>query len=122
MVVDDDPNATALMSALLSAMDIQVKEAHSGREALQYILDEPPGFVVLDLMMPGMDGFEVLSRLQLNPRTRDVPVLILTGAYLGNVEVPDMHGSVIGVVRKGEADVEQIGQMIYHSLTSSRSL
>lgn len=116
LVVDDDPDALALMSALVGSMGVGVKVAKDGHEALERIREEVPGFVVLDLMMPRMDGFGVLSRLQLDPKTRDIPILILTAARLTESDVLDLRGTVLGVVRKGDLDLDDISRVIEETL------
>jgi CheY-like chemotaxis protein len=121
LVVDDDPDALALMSALVASMGIEVKVARDGHQALECIRAEIPGFVVLDLMMPRMDGFGVLSRLQLDPKTRDIPILILTAARLTETDVLDLRGTVLGVVRKGDLDLDDISRVILETLKARKS-
>jgi len=121
LVVDDDPDALALMSALVKSMGIKVRVAQDGHEALECIREETPGFVVLDLMMPRMDGFGVLSRLQLDPKTRGIPILILTAARLQESDVLDLRGTVIGVVRKGDLDLDEISRVIKETLEAGNS-
>ncbi|MDO8311760.1 MAG: hybrid sensor histidine kinase/response regulator, partial [Sideroxyarcus sp.] len=78
LVVDDTPDNLALMNNLLKD-DYQVKIAHSGEKALRIALsDSPPALILLDIMMPDMDGYEVCRRLKLDPRTRNIPVIFLT--------------------------------------------
>ena len=78
LVVDDTPANVALLSSVLKD-EYQVKAAASGARALQ-ILQEgpPPDIVLLDIMMPEMDGYEVLSRMRDDPRVREVPVIFVT--------------------------------------------
>ena len=78
LVVDDVlPNVT-LLEARLSAEYFNVQTAYSGPEALAKAIADPPDIVLLDVMMPGMDGFEVCRRLKAEPRTRHVPVVMVT--------------------------------------------
>ncbi|WP_184200122.1 response regulator [Chitinimonas taiwanensis] len=78
LVVDDTPDNLSLMSGLLRG-DYKVKLAHNGERALQIALgDAPPDLILLDIMMPEMDGYEVLRRLQADPRGRYIPVIFLT--------------------------------------------
>jgi class 3 adenylate cyclase len=78
LVVDDTPENLSLMAGLLRA-DYTVKVAPSGARALQIATsDTPPDLVLLDIMMPEMDGYEVLRRLRTDPRTSDIPVIFLT--------------------------------------------
>jgi signal transduction histidine kinase len=78
LVVDDTADNLSLMNGLLKD-DYQVKIAHNGEKALKIALsDAPPALILLDIMMPGMDGYEVCRRLKLDPKTRNIPVIFLT--------------------------------------------
>ena len=78
LVVDDTPDNLVLMSGLLKD-DYRVKVANSGERALKIaISDNPPDLVLLDIMMPEMDGYEVCKRLKAYPATRRIPVIFLT--------------------------------------------
>ena len=78
MAVDDERHIVRLIQVNLERAGYQVVTAFDGPEALKKIETERPDLVVLDVMMPKMDGFEVLKRLQANPETRDIPVIMLT--------------------------------------------
>ena len=78
LIVDDEPTNLFLLTGLLRP-DYQVRAANSGESALRAAASEPrPDLVLLDVMMPGMDGYAVLARLRENPATRDIPVVFLT--------------------------------------------
>lgn len=78
LVIDDTPENLSLMSELLRE-DYQVKLAPSGERGLQIAAaDPPPDLILLDIMMPGMDGYQVMQRLQVDKTTRDIPVIFLT--------------------------------------------
>jgi len=78
LVVDDTPDNLTLMSALLKDL-YKVKVAHNGERALRVAASEtPPDLILLDIMMPGIDGYEVCRQLKGNPATRDIPVIFLT--------------------------------------------
>jgi signal transduction histidine kinase len=78
LVVDDTPDNLALMSNLLM-VDYKVKIANSGAKALRIAAsDTPPDLILLDIMMPGMDGYQVCRQLKKDPGTRQIPVIFLT--------------------------------------------
>jgi len=78
LVVDDTPDNLALMSVLLKD-DYRVKIANGGEKALKIASsDAPPDLILLDIMMPGMDGYEVCLRLKRDPKTMNIPVIFLT--------------------------------------------
>ncbi|AOY57563.1 MULTISPECIES: response regulator [Desulfococcus] len=77
MIVDDtETNIDILVEALGKDFDLRV--AMDGETALEAIADEPPDLILLDIMMPGMDGYEVCRRLKAVPETRDIPIVFLT--------------------------------------------
>lgn len=78
LVVDDTPDNLALMSSLLKD-EYRVKVANGGEKALRVAQGEtPPDLILLDIMMPGMNGYQVLEQLKADPRTREIPVVFLT--------------------------------------------
>ncbi|WP_326556294.1 response regulator transcription factor [Micromonospora sp. NBC_01796] len=78
LVVDDEPNICALLSATLRLIDFEVRIAYGGHEALTAAAEFEPDLVVLDVMMPDLDGFQVARRLRTTADGRGVPVLFLT--------------------------------------------
>ncbi|MBK7676373.1 two-component system response regulator [Accumulibacter sp.] len=95
LVVDDTPDNLSLMSALLKN-SYKVKVANHGDKALRIATSAtPPELILLDVMMPDIDGYEVCRRLKANPRTRDIPVIFLTARS----EVEDeQKGLALGAV------------------------
>ena len=78
LVVDDEPDIVALVAYHLAKSGYRVATASSGTDALESVRRERPALVVLDLMLPGMSGYEVLEQLRANDATQDVAVLMLT--------------------------------------------
>ena len=78
MVVDDDANIRAILKYRFEKEDFTVRLAKNGIDALEQIGREAPDLVILDLMMPKMNGFELLSHLRENPQTVSTPVIVLT--------------------------------------------
>lgn len=79
LLVEDDQAGRLLYAEWLAQAGFQVAQAHNGLQALERALDATPDVVVTDLNIPGIDGFELTRRLKQDPRTRDVPVLAVTG-------------------------------------------
>jgi DNA-binding response OmpR family regulator len=77
-VIDDDPDILKVLRVILGARGIEVQEALSGLKGFVMVKREPPDVVLLDIMMPDIDGFEVLRKLKLDPETADVPVIFLS--------------------------------------------
>jgi PleD family two-component response regulator len=94
LVVDDQPvNIQALYQAF--AADHQVLMATNGPQALALCTSKQPDLVLLDVVMPGMDGYEVCRQLQADPATRDIPVIFVTAH---NDEVAETRGLEVGAV------------------------
>ncbi len=78
LFVDDDPKIRDLMRATLE-FDFSLLEAESGEKALQTLKESTPDLILLDIMMPGIDGFEVCRRIKSGSGTSNIPVIMLTG-------------------------------------------
>ncbi|MBC7247840.1 MAG: response regulator [Actinobacteria bacterium] len=78
LIVDDDATMVNLLATVLEFEGYETRKALSGKEALESINGDPPDVVLLDIMMPGMDGFEVLARLRGDVKTERLPVIMLT--------------------------------------------
>ena len=94
LVVDDDPEVRRDHAALAAEglPGVAIRTAADGEEALAAMAGEPPGLVLLDLVMPRMDGFAVLERMRADPRLRRVPVVVLTNKVLDADDVRRIEG------------------------------
>ena len=88
LIVEDDRDGRLLLVEWLEQAGFRVAQAHNGLQALERAVELPPDVVVTDLNIPGIDGFELTRRLKQDPRTRDVPVLAVTG-YAAFAADPD---------------------------------
>ena len=96
LIADDDPLLRALLQHKLAAEDHQVLVAEHGGEVAALVVDHAPDLIVLDAMMPVMDGFEVLRRLKADERTHHIPVVMLTALK--------REQDVVGALQLGAAD------------------
>jgi DNA-binding response OmpR family regulator len=78
LIVEDRPSLAQMIRFLFLSQGMQVEGAFNGEEALQKVSQRLPDLILLDLMMPGMDGFETLRRLKADAATARIPVIILT--------------------------------------------
>jgi len=101
LVIDDDALALDLMQAALHHVNIEAVCFLDGREALRDIHRHQPDAIILDLMMPGFNGFEVLHALHEMPQWRDVPVFVWTSMILTEAEYADLSGSAQAILSKG---------------------
>jgi signal transduction histidine kinase/CheY-like chemotaxis protein len=101
LVVDDDPKTRDMLRRTLQKAGCTVAEAANGSEAIEALERAKPALILLDLMMPGMDGFEVLERLHGDEAWREVPVIIVTAKDLTREDVDRLNGRVVKVLQKG---------------------
>jgi CheY-like chemotaxis protein len=88
LVVEDDPVSRRIVVARLQRSGFTTVEAADGTQALARLAQSLPDAIVTDMAMPGMDGWELISRLQSDPRTADIPIVIFTSG-LGLRPAPD---------------------------------
>jgi signal transduction histidine kinase/CheY-like chemotaxis protein len=101
LVVDDDEAVRLLLRRILEAEGYGVIEADNGRSALEVMGERLPGAILLDLMMPQMDGFEFLSALHEREAWRQIPVVIITAKDLTAEDHERLNGSVVRILQKG---------------------
>jgi signal transduction histidine kinase len=78
LLVDDEPRNLRILEGILAPLRYDLRRAGSGREALEQVAADPPDLVLLDVMMPGLSGFDVCSRLKAQPLTRFIPIVLVT--------------------------------------------
>jgi signal transduction histidine kinase/DNA-binding response OmpR family regulator len=101
LVVDDDPKTRDMLRRTLQKAGWTVAEAANGSEAIEALERAKPALVLLDLLMPGTDGFEVLERLNGDATWREVPVIIVTAKDLTPDDINRLNGRVVKVLQKG---------------------
>ena len=107
LVVDDQPDTLTALEALLASLDHRIVTARSGEEALRRLLDEDFGVIVMDVRMPGMDGFETVELIKQRPRHEDTAVVFLTGADADSEQIQRGYsaGAVDYIVKPVDPDV-----------------
>ena len=102
-VVDDTPEARRLIRRILQSQgDFEIFEATNGREAIELVNKEHPDLVILDLMMPEVDGFAVLDAMRSNPETANIPVIVATAKELTVDEKERLQGQIQSLMMKGD--------------------
>jgi signal transduction histidine kinase/DNA-binding response OmpR family regulator len=101
LVVDDDQDQRELLRRTLEAEGWEVVAAHSGRAAMESVRARRPACIILDLLMPEMDGIEFVSELRANPLFRDIPVAVLTSRDLTDEDHDLLNGEVQRILQKG---------------------
>ena len=104
LVVDDDPKAVELMAVRILGLTGTVTRAYGGREAIDAARQELPDLIVLDLMMPEVDGFAVVEALQQHPDTARIPILVVTVKQITAEDRDRLNGYVTTIMDKSECD------------------
>ncbi|MBF0317962.1 MAG: response regulator, partial [Nitrospirae bacterium] len=106
LLIDDDPKAVKIISSYFDLNAYEILKEYGGKEGLYTAIVRKPDFIVLDLMMPEMNGFEVLQELKQNDATRDIPVVIMTAKVLTKEERQDLQSKVVTIFEKGQSNKE----------------
>jgi signal transduction histidine kinase/DNA-binding response OmpR family regulator/CHASE3 domain sensor protein len=104
LVVDDDPKAVDLVSDYLTSFGHQVHKAYGGAHGIAITEGEHPDLVILDLMMPEVNGFMVVEKLRENPRTADIPIIVLTAKIVSADERRRLNGHIVAIAEKSGID------------------
>ena len=123
-IIDDDPQALKYYQALISSSLHQflVRAVSEGKEAIKLLADRTPDLVILDLMMPEVDGFQVLEHLRSNKKTAMIPVIVLTGKMLCYEDVKRLDSPRVFLQTKGILTDSESSTSIKFALSASSTL
>jgi PAS domain S-box-containing protein len=116
LVVDDEESVRRLVVETLSSEGFELREAADGEEALAAVAERKPDAIVLDLVMPKLDGFAVLERLQQDPETRTVPVVVLTARRLSAKERKSLKARVVSLLEKNVYSPRELRRLVDQAL------
>jgi hypothetical protein len=108
LIVDDDADIRRLVRRTLEASGWIVSEASNGQEALDAVANQVPSLILLDLVMPEMDGFSFLAKLRANAAWQQIPIVVLTARDLDQNDKARLAGSVRNILHKGAYSREQL--------------
>jgi len=118
-IVDDHPHVRQLIRRILQAQgEYELIEAADGKSALSLVKDQKPDLIILDLMMPEMDGFSVLDALRKDPNTASIPVIVVTAQELTSKEKERLEGQIQSLMQKGDFMNEELLEEV-RALTKS---
>jgi len=120
LVVDDEELNRQLLSEVLGHAGYATLAAGDGAQAVQIARTSKPDGMLLDLMMPGIDGFEVLRRLRADPATQNLPVLVITALQLNETQREFLARNAQDVFQKGTSGTEDLLARITRMLTLAR--
>jgi two-component system, sensor histidine kinase and response regulator len=118
LVVDDVVDNFLLVQVILEEEGYEVEFADNGREALKMIESKPPNMVLLDMMMPDMDGFEVARRIRENPNYSSLPILFVT-AYDELVSETKINSVADGLIKK-PIDFDELINSVQTALVNTK--
>jgi PAS domain S-box-containing protein len=121
LVVEDDEATRTLLRRALEKEGRSVQEAENGRVALDRVADQRPSLILLDLMMPDMDGFEFLEALRQDGDRRSIPVIVITAKTLTEEDLQRLNGGVQNVVQKHAHDQDELVAQVQALVTARRS-
>ncbi len=104
LLVDDDPKAIKIISSYFDREVFNIFTAYGGKEGLEMAKAERPDIIVLDLMMPEMDGFQTLDHLKQHKKTGNIPVIVMTAKALSNKDHERLSSNVAMIAEKGRFD------------------
>jgi adenylate cyclase len=108
LLVEDDPTQRERIRSWLEPQQWQISEAENGRVALDRLADDVPDIILLDLMMPEMDGFQLITALQERPAWRGIPVIVITSLDLTAADRARLNSGVEGILVKDTFDPAQL--------------
>ncbi|MCB8966069.1 MAG: pyridoxal-phosphate dependent enzyme [Ardenticatenaceae bacterium] len=101
-IIEDNPDSARLIRRILQAQgDFHIDEAHDGKSGLQLIQQNQPNLVILDLMMPGIDGFSVVEAVKKDKRLSHIPIIVVTAKELSAIERARLNGKIKALLQKG---------------------
>jgi len=107
LIVDDDPKAIKIISSYFDAGSYKITSANGGDEALKAVHQTIPDLMILDLMMPDVNGFEVISQLKKDKETRQIPIVVMTAKILTKDERRSLMRHVQAIKKKTRFNKEQ---------------
>jgi signal transduction histidine kinase/CheY-like chemotaxis protein len=119
LLVEDNQIMRDILSRQLKTENYQVTEAKNGYEALEFVKNQAPDLIILDLMMPEMDGFEFIHELRKNPERCEIPVIVVTAKELTEEDCEQLNGYVEKIFQKGSYDRQRLLEEVHHFLVKA---
>ncbi|MFQ5881995.1 MAG: response regulator transcription factor [Candidatus Methylomirabilales bacterium] len=100
LLVEDEPHIVKLVTYVLRQSGLEVRTAETGQAALDLVRQEQIDLILMDLMLPGMDGYYVCHRLKADPHTKHIPIVILSARFEADQALPGTQGEVAAYISK----------------------
>jgi DNA-binding response OmpR family regulator/nitrogen-specific signal transduction histidine kinase len=122
VVIDDDETSCSLVRAVLEQAGYEVRCAGGGEEGVQLVCDTRPDVVLLDLLMPHVDGFEVIDRIRADPATAEVPIVVLSAKTMTSGDIERLRGQISFLARKGDTDAAGLAELVRRAADGPRTV
>jgi signal transduction histidine kinase/DNA-binding response OmpR family regulator len=119
LVIEDDPDTLEITCDLLVQAGWSVQAAENSIEAIEVIEKNPPMLILLDLMMPEMDGFEVIKKLRYHPQWQLIPIIVITSVELSTSEYAQLSKQVQNIFQKGKYELQDLLNEVNEVVSSS---
>lgn len=114
LIVDDNATNLSVLSKTLKTAGFKVRVAVDGESAIEQVKDDPPELILLDILMPGLDGFETCTMLKNNIATRDIPVIFLTALSETQDKIKGLSVGAVDYITKPFQEEEVLARVIIH--------
>lgn len=118
LVIDDDETVRYTIVSFVRRADMVILEAENGLTGISLAQSEHPDVILLDLMMPGVGGHEVLQRLKTDPMTAAIPVVVVTSRFVNDAEREQILGRAVSVIYKGDLARDVVTRAIDEALAT----
>lgn len=122
LIIEDDKFLLKLYSEKLKREGFEVSEAITGNEGLNKTVAQKPNLIILDLILPRKDGFEVLSEIKLNPATKNIPVIILSNLGQESDVKRGLELGAVNYVVKTDFPISQLPQLVKEGLAKAAQI
>jgi CheY-like chemotaxis protein len=118
LIVDDDPKAVELIALHMEGLASTITRAYGGSDAIEIARRDLPDLIVLDLLMPEVNGFDVVDALHENPGTATIPILVVTAKAITAEDRDKLNGFVSTILEKADFDGERFALEVRRAMTN----
>ena len=111
LIVDDEPLNVKLLAAMIPPHEYETVRAYSGEQALKIVTDRPPDLILLDIMMPGLNGYELTRMLKSDPERRDIPIVLVTAFSGTENDIKGLEAGADEILNKSVKETELLAKV-----------
>ena len=123
LIVEDNEAASIQIEYILKSKGFKTAISRNGREAIELLSTYTPDIIILDLMMPEIDGFGVLKQIRNDEKTANIPVIILTAKFITKTELAELkRNNIFQILQKGNVEKEHLLNTIYNVFSKTNNI